>query len=128
MAGDPRAALRRPLAQPADRDPGARDRVPRARRALHARHRLRAGDIRSRVERHLARARDELPRDRPRHRAALMALPRLELDFVARRRASPWVGRVLFAVATTVSVDMALQYHDLAEVISSGQKDLARPG
>ena len=57
-----------------------------------------------------------------------MALPRLDLDFVARRRASPWVGRVLLAAAVTVSADMGLQYHDLSTMISSGKKDLARAG
>ena len=57
-----------------------------------------------------------------------MALPRLDLDFVARRRASPWVGRVLLAVALTVVLDMGLQYHDLSGVISLGKKDLARSG
>ena len=57
-----------------------------------------------------------------------MALARLDLDFVARRRASPWLGRVLLAAALTIVADMGLQYHDLSRVISSGRKDLARAG
>ena len=57
-----------------------------------------------------------------------MALPRLDLDFVARRRASPWVGRVLLAVAATICADMGLQYHDLAHSNVSAQKNLARAG
>src|SRR5262245_19618411 len=57
-----------------------------------------------------------------------MALSRLDLDFVARRRAAPWVGRVLLAVALTISADMGLQYHDMSKVISSGKQDLARSG
>ena len=57
-----------------------------------------------------------------------MALARLELDFAARRRASPWVGRVLLAVALTISADMALQYHDLSRIVSSGKQDLVRAG
>jgi hypothetical protein len=57
-----------------------------------------------------------------------MALSRLDLDFVARRRASPWVGRVLLAVAATICVDMGLQYHDLSQINASAQKNLARAG
>ena len=57
-----------------------------------------------------------------------MALARLDLDFVARRRASPWVGRVLLAVAATLCADMGLQYHDLSRFISSGEKNLAKAG
>ena len=57
-----------------------------------------------------------------------MALPRLDLDFVARRRASPWVGRVLLAVAATICADMGLQYHDLSKINVSAQKNLARAG
>jgi hypothetical protein len=54
--------------------------------------------------------------------------PRLDLDFVARRRASPWVGRVLLAAAVTICADMGLQYKDLSTVISVGRKDLAKVG
>jgi hypothetical protein len=57
-----------------------------------------------------------------------MALHRLDLDFVARRRASPWVGRVLLAVAATLCADMGLQYHDLSKAISLGEKNLAKVG
>ena len=57
-----------------------------------------------------------------------MALSRLDLDFVARRRASPWVGRVLLAVAATICADMGLQYHDLSKINVSAQKNLARAG
>ena len=57
-----------------------------------------------------------------------MALPRLDLDFVARRRASPWVGRALLAVAVTISADMALQYHDLSRAVSLGKREFARSG
>ena len=55
-----------------------------------------------------------------------MALPRLDLDFVARRRASPWVGRALLAVAVTVGADLGLQYRDLSQAIFLGKKQLAR--
>jgi len=55
-----------------------------------------------------------------------MALSRLDLDFVARRRASPWVGRLLLAFAVTICADMGLQYHDLSGIISAGKIDLAK--
>lgn len=57
-----------------------------------------------------------------------MALPRLDLDFVARRRASPWVGRILLAAAATVCADAGLQYHDLSRAIAFGKQQLARSG
>jgi len=57
-----------------------------------------------------------------------MALSRLDLDFVARRRASPWLGRVLLAEAATIVADMALQYHDLSQVIAEGRQNIARAG
>ena len=55
-----------------------------------------------------------------------MALPRLDLDFVARRRASPWVGRVLFAAAATVCADMGLQFHDLRAINSKYKVEFAK--
>ena len=57
-----------------------------------------------------------------------MALQRLDLDFLARRRASPWIGRVLLAAALTVVADMGLQFHDLSKVISVETKELAKVG
>jgi hypothetical protein len=57
-----------------------------------------------------------------------MALSRLELDFVARRRASPWVGRVLLAAALTVSADMGLQFYDLQKINSGYQVEFAKVG
>ena len=55
-----------------------------------------------------------------------MRLSRLDLDFVARRRASPWVGRVLLAAAVTICADMGLQYHDLSRIIAHGKGELAK--
>ena len=57
-----------------------------------------------------------------------MALSRLDLDFVARRRASPWVGRVLLAAAVTICADMGLQYHDLSRILADGKTNLAKAG
>ena len=79
---DPQPAQRRALAHRAARDPRARERVPRARRALHARHRVRAGRVRPADARRLARARHELPRARP---GTGNDAERLQLDFVAHR-------------------------------------------
>ncbi len=50
----------------------------------------------------------------------------LDLDFIARRRASPWVGRVLLAVAVTIGVDMALQFRMLITVIAQEREQLAK--
>ena len=57
-----------------------------------------------------------------------MAMSRLELDFVARRRASPWIGRVLLAAALTVSADMGLQFYDLHKINSGYQVQFAKVG
>jgi hypothetical protein len=52
----------------------------------------------------------------------------LELDFVAHRRASPWVGRALLAVAIMVLVDAALQFRMLTTVIAQEREQLAQLG
>ena len=57
-----------------------------------------------------------------------MALARLQLDFVARRRASPWIGRVLLAAAATVCADMGLQFYDLQKINSGYQVQFAKVG
>jgi hypothetical protein len=57
-----------------------------------------------------------------------MALQRLDLDFVARRRASPWVGRVLLVAAVTVSADMGLQFYDLQGINSNYKVEFAKVG
>jgi len=57
-----------------------------------------------------------------------MALSRLDLDFVARRRASPWVGRILLAAALTVSADMGLQFYDLQKINQGYKVDFAKIG
>jgi hypothetical protein len=54
--------------------------------------------------------------------------PRLDLDFVARRRASPWVGRVLLAAALTVCADLGLQFHDLQAINSGYKVEFAKVG
>ena len=57
-----------------------------------------------------------------------MALQRLDLDFVARRRASPWIGRVLLVAAVTVSADMGLQFYDLHRLNSTYKVAFAKVG
>ena len=57
-----------------------------------------------------------------------MALARLDLDFVARRRAAPWLGRVLLAAALTIAADMGLQYHDLRKIVLEEKQALLRAG
>ena len=50
---------------------------------------------------------------------------RLGLDFVRRAR-SPWPGRVLFAVALGVALDMALSYQDLRASAALSEAKLAK--
>ncbi|HUQ24769.1 MAG TPA: PilN domain-containing protein [Burkholderiales bacterium] len=57
-----------------------------------------------------------------------MALSRLHIDFVARRRASPWIGRVLLAAALTVVADMGLQFYDLQGINSKYRVEFAKVG
>jgi hypothetical protein len=57
-----------------------------------------------------------------------MALSRLDLDFVARRRASPWVGRILLAAAVTVGADMGLQFYDLQRINRDYRVEFAKVG
>ena len=57
LGRDPQPPRRRALAHRAARDPRARERVPRPRPAVHARHRVRAGRVRHHDPRRLARAR-----------------------------------------------------------------------
>ena len=57
-----------------------------------------------------------------------MALARLHIDFVARRRASPWVGRILLAAAVTVGADMGLQFYDLQQINRDYRVEFAKVG
>ena len=57
-----------------------------------------------------------------------MALSRLDLDFFARRRASPWIGRVLLGAALTVCADMGLQFYDLQNINAGYQVQFAKVG
>ena len=53
-------------------------------------------------------------------------MKRLQVDFSAARRASPWVGRVMLAVAAVISLDAALSYQSLHQATREGEKQLAR--
>lgn len=55
-------------------------------------------------------------------------LPRLDLDFVARRRASPWIGRLLLAAALTVVADAGLQFNDLRKINGDYKAEFAKIG
>jgi hypothetical protein len=57
-----------------------------------------------------------------------MALQRLDLDFFARRRASPWIGRVLLAAALTVVADVGLQFNDLQKINGNYKTEFAKIG
>ena len=53
-------------------------------------------------------------------------MKRLQVDFSAARRASPWVGRVMLALAAVISLDAALAYQSLHKATREGEKQLAR--
>src|SRR6185295_2773469 len=100
----------------------ARERLPRALRALHAGHRLRPGRLRSGHARGLPYPGRGLWRARARLGAGMK---RLGLDFVRRAR-SPWPGRLLAVVALGVSLDMALAYKDLRASLALSEAKLAQ--
>jgi hypothetical protein len=50
---------------------------------------------------------------------------KLEVDFVGRRRASPWVGRVLLALAVAFSLDVAISYQDVRGSLSLNEAKTA---
>lgn len=51
----------------------------------------------------------------------------LDLDFCRTRRGSPWVGRVLLAVAAVIGVDAGMAYQSAREALKENQVRLARP-
>jgi Tfp pilus assembly protein PilN len=53
-------------------------------------------------------------------------MQRLDIDFCASRGATPWLGRVLLAVAAVILVDTGLSYHAAREAFSEGSQRLAR--
>jgi len=53
-------------------------------------------------------------------------MKRLEINFVGRGRRSAWPGRILFAVALALSVDMALTYRELHAARDLAQAKLAQ--
>lgn len=53
-------------------------------------------------------------------------MKRLHLDFRRRRRAAPWVGRVLLAAALVVCADMGASYHALHQLVQANELRLAK--
>ena len=51
---------------------------------------------------------------------------RLDLDFRGSRRASPWLGRCLLAIAAGVCLDAGLTYKDLKTALSANELRLAK--
>ena len=52
----------------------------------------------------------------------------LELDFHASRRPSPWMGRVLLAIAVAFAADVAADYAHVREGVYASESGLARLG
>jgi hypothetical protein len=53
-------------------------------------------------------------------------MKRLHVNFVGTRRVSPWIGRVLLALAAAVCVDAGLSYTAIRKVVDSGEKQAAQ--
>jgi len=53
-------------------------------------------------------------------------MKRLDLDFRGGRRGSPWLGRVLLAVAVAVCVDAGLAYKNLKKTFSINEARIAK--
>jgi Tfp pilus assembly protein PilN len=53
-------------------------------------------------------------------------MERLELNFSATRRGSPWIGRVLLALAACVALDAGLSYHAAKKTLGENQARLAK--
>ncbi len=53
-------------------------------------------------------------------------MERLALDFSATRRGSPWIGRVLLALAACVALDAGLSYHSARTTLGENQMRLAK--
>ena len=51
---------------------------------------------------------------------------RLEIDFCAARRVSPWLGRALLAVALVVCLDAGVSYHGLRKAVGVNETRVAR--
>lgn len=53
-------------------------------------------------------------------------MKRLELDFCSTRRAAPWVGPLLLAVAAAVCLDTGLTYRDVHRSLGENEARLAK--
>ena len=51
---------------------------------------------------------------------------RLEVDFVRRAKASPWVGRALLALALAFSLDVALSYREVRDALALNEAKAAK--
>ncbi|HEV3009023.1 MAG TPA: PilN domain-containing protein [Burkholderiales bacterium] len=53
-------------------------------------------------------------------------MQRIKLDFSAARRGSPWLGRVMLAVAAAVCLDAGMTYADLRKMLDANEARVAR--
>ena len=51
-------------------------------------------------------------------------MKRLDIDFCAARRVSPWAGRALLAIAAAVCLDAGLAYRGLSSSLAEGESRL----
>ena len=53
-------------------------------------------------------------------------MQQLQIDFSGRRGGSPWLGRVLLALAACVALDAAWSYHSARSTLSENQARVAK--
>ena len=80
------------------------------------------GEFDPEYARRMARAGGELPRAR----ARVGIMQQLQIDFSGTRRGSPWLGRVLLALAACVALDAAWSYHAARSTLSENQARVAK--
>lgn len=57
-----------------------------------------------------------------------MTMQELELDFRRTRTATPWMGRVLLAVALAFSADLGVSYYSVRQAVAQKELQLAKAG
>lgn len=53
-------------------------------------------------------------------------MQRLDIDFCATRRGSPWAGRILLAAAAFIAADVGMSYRSARDVLAENQARAAR--
>src|SRR5690606_12435561 len=124
LGDHPQPPRRLALAPGAAGDPRARERLPRARGAVHARRGLRAGSLRRRGASELQPRCGGLP-----GAGALRMNPGmkpLRIDFCRTRRGPRWVSPVLLAIAVAFAADVAYTGIEALHEVRAAEHALAK--